>query len=533
MVNYNSRLIWLFLLILGLSTTWRLLRPGFFSMQDDMQVFRLQQLDQCLGDGQIPCRYIRDGGLGYGYPLYDFYPPLPYYTAEIFHLAGFSYIDSLKIVYIIPGFIRPLGMFLLAASIFPLAPALLSSTLYTLAPYLAVDGYVRGALGEYWALSLAPLILYFLSQNRSLGLILSLAALFLSHNLTGLYFIPFLFLFSLINKKLIFYLKNLLVSICLSAFFLLPAFFEKQFTTVSTMTEGYFNFVNHFTTLRQLFISRFWGYGASLWGPVDDMSFQIGYLHWLLPLISTVLVFQKKFHKIHLLLLSVAAISLFLTHNKSTFIWQAIPLLPYYQFPWRFLGLAVFCLSLAAGYVYQLISKKFYTPATIILIALTFILNINYFREDIWFPTLTDAGRLTPAEIFRQSGAGLRDYWPKFSQKFPETMAPESPVVEAGTVITSAYFKTSRRLQYHFRITSDHAAIKLPLVYFPIWQQYLNDVPAPVKIDPEFGQIRLDLPQGDYRLLLLYKNTPLRTAANLISLSAIIYLIYVSRRVKK
>src|SRR5512145_2417915 len=114
----NRKLIIFILLIVGLIGSYRLMRPGYFSMQDDMHVFRLQQYDQCWQDLQIPCRRITEGGFGYGYPLYNFYSPLPYAVGEIFHLVGFSYIDSIKLVFITTSFIRPIGIFLLSSLFF-------------------------------------------------------------------------------------------------------------------------------------------------------------------------------------------------------------------------------------------------------------------------------------------------------------------------------------------------------------------------------------------------------------------------------
>ena len=84
------------ILIIIFPVIFRLIRPGFYSMYDDMQVIRLQQMDVCVRDGQIPCRWVPDLGLGYGYPLYQYYAPLPYYFMETVHLLGFSYAPRIK-----------------------------------------------------------------------------------------------------------------------------------------------------------------------------------------------------------------------------------------------------------------------------------------------------------------------------------------------------------------------------------------------------------------------------------------------------
>jgi hypothetical protein len=497
-------------------------------MQDDNQIFRLQQFDHCLKDGQIPCRYIPEGGLGYGYPLFNFYPPLPYAVAEIFHLLGFSFINSVKAVFILPNFIRAFSMYLFSATFFGPLGGLLSSVLYTLAPYQALNSFVRGALAEHWALSLFPLILFFFYQNKTIFFTLSLSALFLTHNLSTFYFLPLLALLSLLSSRFIYFLKHTLFSFCLSAFFLLPAIFEVKYVTTETMTQGYFYYASHFTTLRQLFIDRFWGYGASLWGPKDDMSFQVGYLHWLIPL--SVILFVAINHKIKhrrliLTFFLVGLLALFLTHNRSTFIWQSIPLMPYFQFPWRFLGLAVLSLSFVSGSFPLKTNIWLY-----LIIFLIIILNINYFREDIWYPNLTDKQKLSGNELIRQTAAGLMDYWPKFSKNYPNSYASVQPQILFGSSQISFFQKSSRQLALDISVNSKTSLIQLPLVYYPRWLLTIDKSPLPYYIDHDLGLITILVPQGQHHLRLNFVNTPLRTLANLISLvsflSLVVYLSY-------
>ncbi|MBU3935556.1 hypothetical protein KJ909_02685, partial [Patescibacteria group bacterium] len=327
----------LLVLLVSLLTCARLFRPGYFSMQDDIHVLRLQQFDQCLKDGQIPCRYTASGGLGYGCPLYNYYSPLPYFVAEIFHLVGFSLINSLKILFILGHLLTGISMFLFASLYWGNLGGLLSSALFLFAPYRAIDGYVRGALAEFLGISLLPLIFYYLTQKKTKTCIIAISALLLTHNLTSLVTLPLIAIYVfLTNKYKIKSLFFLVVPFFLSAFFLLPAIFEKNLVTLPTMTQGYFDYRAHFTTLKQLFLDRSWGFGASLWGPVDDMSFQVGLPLWPLALLSLFFIYKQKKakNKIILGLFSVTAIfALFLTHNKSTFIWTHLPFMAYFQFP--------------------------------------------------------------------------------------------------------------------------------------------------------------------------------------------------------
>lgn len=521
-----------FLLVAMLSflASWRLFRPGFFSMQDDMQVFRLSQMDHCFRDGQFPCRFIPDGGLGYGYPLFNYYSPLPYLIGEGIHLLSFSFIDSIKLVFIIGFFLSAIGMFLFSRQFFGPLGGLISAGFYLFAPYRAVDSFVRGSLGEFFALALLPFLFWSVGSKNKKWFIFFLTSLLLTHHLTALVTLPLLFLFLLLFRRrhlLEFFLPTLL-SFGITAFFLLPVIAEKSFVTVETMTEGYFNFINHFVSLSQLFISRFWGYGASLWGPVDDMSFQIGLVHWLVPLIVIgISILRRRLPPpsvIFFFLLSF--IFIFLTHSRSTFLWQLLPFMKYFQFPWRFLGFIVFCLSFVAGATINLFPKK---PVwvTCFLLAAVVIANFGYFREDIWYPGLTDAQKLSPAAFAAQSGAGLRDYWPIYGATYPKETAPDSPVFSSGSGRILSFFKNSRSAQVSANVFSSTATVTFPIVYFPDWQLAVDGLPDPITYEPELGRITAQLTPGNHQLTLSLNDTPLRQLANAVSIfSLLIFLIY-------
>ena len=76
---FHSSFFWpVLLLVLIIPTFSFLIKPGlYWNMHDDMQLVRQLEMDKCLKDGQIPCRWTPDLGYGYGYPLFNFYPPLP------------------------------------------------------------------------------------------------------------------------------------------------------------------------------------------------------------------------------------------------------------------------------------------------------------------------------------------------------------------------------------------------------------------------------------------------------------------------
>lgn len=90
-----------------------LFKRGYFSMHDDLQIGRLYEMELCFRDGQIPCRWVPDMGYSYGYPLFNYYPPFPYYLGMIFRGLGFSFIDSTKILFILGFLASAVFMFFL------------------------------------------------------------------------------------------------------------------------------------------------------------------------------------------------------------------------------------------------------------------------------------------------------------------------------------------------------------------------------------------------------------------------------------
>ena len=163
---------------------------------------------------------------------------------------------------------------------------MLDKIIYLFTPYRAVDLYVRGAIGELLSFVFMPLVLGTLVDvirekkiKNSIFFGLSLALLVLSHNITAIVFLPFVLIFALIlivNQKekllsLISLGKGLVLGLGLSSYYWLPVLLEKKFLQTGTP----FNPIDHFPFIKQLIIP-FWGYGASVWGPYDGFSFQIG-----------------------------------------------------------------------------------------------------------------------------------------------------------------------------------------------------------------------------------------------------------------
>ena len=522
----------LLLLLLTLPAFSVLLQPGYFPMHDDLQSMRQYQLDRCFQDGQIPCRWVPDLGFGFGYPLFNYYPPLPYLIGQPFRWLGLQYIDVVKAVGVLGFAAAAASMFLLAREFWGRSGAIVSAVLYTYAPYHSVDFYVRGAVNEFWAMAFYPAVFWttfrLIRDRRPIWLpavSLSVAGIMLSHNPMLMIFAPALLVwcvFWLVKLQALSALKALVTAalwaLGLAAFFTLPVLLEAKFVSLWTLTSGYFNFLAHFIDLNQIFLTINWDYGSSQLGPKDTMSFALGYLHWIIPALVLILtpIIKKLRDHTYLILFLVACIliSLFMAHSKSTPLWLAVKPLEFLQFPWRFLTLAVFCASFLGGAI-VLLSRRV-IPLVLLLLLL---LNANYFRPREWYPDETDAHKFSGKSWQLLVTSGIFDYLPIWAPAPPADPASADIGIISGTGTGITLAKRSNFQEYQLAITSPSAIAEIQTYYFPGWRVFIDGVEQGVDPtrDPLLGRMQVDVPEGKHTLVALFTNTPIRTLGNTLS----------------
>ena len=508
-------------------------------MYDDMQVIRLQQMDMCIKDGQIPCRWVPDLGYGYGYPLFQYYAPLPYYTMEAFHLVGFSHIDSVKIGFGLSVFLSATFMYFLSRQFFSKTPSLFAATLYVYLPFRAADLYVRGGMGQLWGMAALPLFLLGLELlirkrgNRQIAFFAATTAIILlSHNLTILMSIPLLLAWILVrivmekNKRpevVKSVTVGFVVGLLVASFFTIPLIVERGQVHLETLTQGYFNYLAHFINLQQIFVSTNWGYGPTILGPGDDVFLGLGPIHFLFAALGFLVVFfktKKQAKKLAIALFIVLMGSLFLTHERSSFIWNLIPQLSYVQFPWRFVLIAGFCASFLGAFWLSTINKK---VAPILYIAsLIAILAFygGFFTPKDWF-YITDEQKLSGENYQRQITASIYDYLPKSASKNPEDQAPATVISDEGEIIIDSFEKGTNWYKVSLQVLSESAQIVFPSYDFPGWKIWANDNEIKTERYSKLGLVSARLQKGNYNIIVKLTNSSSRTIGNLFSLAGL------------
>lgn len=537
------------LLVIGiiLPAIWPLFHPQFFNMHDYTHVARLYEMDKALKDGHFPVYWAKDLGWGYGMPLFNFYAPLPYYFAEIFHLIGFSFLNAIKICFGATFFIGFMGMYKLAKKFWGPLGGILAGIAFVYSPYRAVDFYVRGALGELFAISLIPLVLWGITEIIDKAKIKNIALhsllfsfFLLSHTVLNLICFPIFIIFGLfyliISKSNRISLIRLgcyfLLGLGLASFSIFPAFLEKDFVQLNKLVEGYSNYSHHFLYFRQFFEGR-WGYGGSVDGINDGTSFHLGKGHLLLGLITLFLtlifsLYQKKLTKKKLMVIFFT-IFIFILAFLSTYhakpIWDMIPLMNFIQFPWRLNSAIIVFLSFLTGgvcFYSRKISKKITFIVLLLSCFLILVINLRYFRPQTYVKA--DDFYYTDEKRIKENMSGIiADYIPIWVKKEPPEIADgEYKIINGDPKIELIENKTNK-LELKI-ISNDDFEIQLNRFYFPGWQIYLNNKNVDFDYKNNNGIINLKVPSGDNDLVLKLELSKIKIWSNFISCLSLLIL---------
>lgn len=534
---------WFWGIIIIFPAIWPFFNPHFFPLHDFTHAARLAEMTQAFQDGQIPPRWSQHLGFGYGMPLFSFYAPLPYYLGVIIHTVGFPIVATIKILFILSFYLSFMVMYFLGKHFLGQKGGLLAATLFIYVPYRALNVYVRGALGElygilFFTLALLTLTLLVAKPNlkHTIGHSLAFAGILMAHNLIALIGLPFLLMWNLwllviyksktswhlIGRLLISYVFGL----GLSAFFVFPMFFEKGATSVNQLTLGGGDFKEHFVYLRQLLSSPF-GYGGSIAGLYDGISFEIGKIHLgLLSGIILILLIKrqflpKKLRWLSLGLLGLFGLSVWLTTFHSLWIWEFIAALKYVQFPWRFLSVAMVFASLTAG----LLTKK-YPRLTFLIMIITIIYYLPIFKPENYLDNDAKLYATDTQTLETKISRTLPDYiHPQLSNLVMNSDEMISPpperfqVLQNNTRNLAVLENRSNRFTVSLNGTGPFV-MAINIFAFPGWTFFVDGVKVPFQLDKALPRMLIPVTSTQNSVIIkgILLETPLRLLADSISL---------------
>lgn len=342
-------------------------------------------------------------------------------------------------------------------------PGIVSAVMYSYFIYRITDVYQRGSLGEAMAFMIIPLIFLFIDRKHVSLAALSLSALICSHNSLALMFLPVIFLYRP-------QVKVFVAALGLSAFFWLPALYDLQYTkALSTQVSNYSDY----------FLSN-----------------------WLiiLEIILPLVLIRKK----AIFWSAVTLTTLFLSLKVSAPLWQVFPLPKLVQFPWRFLAVPTFTLAVLGAKITQ--KNKIIGTSLCVLFVLFGLLNLKVdrtFEPDAYYST-NDATTTVKNE-----------YMPIDVKSDPANRPEKKMEIISGEAQISSVNQV---------IVQKTVILQINKIFFPGWKVFDNG--REVKIDSSHnGIIRVSLPAGNHVIISRFGETPLRLAADSITLLSIAIMI--------
>ncbi|KKU26210.1 MAG: hypothetical protein UX37_C0004G0005 [Microgenomates group bacterium GW2011_GWA2_46_16] len=353
---------------------------GLFQVFDNVQVTRVDAMYNELTSGQFPVRYVDAFGHGAGSFMFKYYSPLIYYVGALFRYGGFSGIKAVKLIYLLFSAIGTMGMFVLLRSRVKLWGVALGTIVFLTSPYLYHDFFHRGSLTEASTLMLTPWVwwAFMRIKEKFNGLNFALAGLILggvilTHSLTGVMIVGTLLLYLVLPPvnlaKMTAYLAAMTLGFGIAAFSLIPSLAERdiiQYENNSLVQRGY---LDHPVSLAQQLINQGTGQEKSAY---LGITLLVGYV-LLIGLYLHSIKFRKQYGRLALFVIILATGTLYLMSPISSWIWERVIYLRYFQFPFRLL--TVVTSALVLGYALIL---DYYQPKRVITMLLVMIVVIPF-----------------------------------------------------------------------------------------------------------------------------------------------------------
>ena len=512
---------------------------GYFPTHDgEWAVVRLTDMFRTLRDFQIPPRYSGNLNFGYGYPLFNFTYPSPYYIGVLVHFLGTGFVDTIKILFSASVLFSGFFMFFASRVLWKNTLAgIISAIAYVYFPYRMVDLYVRGSIGESLSFALFPLLFYLaikLISKPSFLLVGSIgicvAALIMTHNIMTVLFMPLYILFILIqaifkNKKAIkaFFL-SVFLGFGLSAFFSLPALFEKNNILLSQIPIADRNL--YFVTLEQLILPR-WGYSV----PIDPngFSYQLGLVHLtvfiiiVLSLFSFLIKNKKKFKEYYIKLVGIlticAAFFAFLLFKPSEILWKNLPFLSEINYPWIVLGILGFLVSLLAGFLCKQSFGKYFMIA---LAVITVVITLPYAKPEYYFNKGDDYYLTNDATT--TSSNELMPLWVK--EKQTKRFVEKVEIVGGAGTINNLYYD-SKKIAFDV-LAEQSVKVRVNTIYYPGWKAYVDKKSTNISYANDKGVMEIIVPSGRHVVEVGFGETPIRLVSDIISIASFFSILAVS-----
>ncbi|HVO70202.1 MAG TPA: 6-pyruvoyl-tetrahydropterin synthase-related protein, partial [Aggregatilineaceae bacterium] len=521
------------------------IRPGLGHVIDGadgpFQVHRIYTMSVMLEAGHLWPRWVPYYHLGFGYPIFDFYPPGVSYLGGIMVLGGASPAAAFNLVTLLSWIIGSMGTYALARDVLPAPGAILAAMLWSYAPSRLTEVWFQGGLAQMMAAALVPwlfhgplLTAHQPTRRHLLAIALPLAGIALTH-------LPILYIAVLFGaptallapvwasrgewrtlpRRWLGVGAGLLLGAGLAAIFLAPMALELRYIRASQENAETVSYLeSRFLELREVFSQP---------GPVDLTDINppvpktLGLMGGLLGLAGLIGLVVRRRYALALALAAALAVTVFMLLDRSLDVWLAIPDFRQLRFPERFLRFGALWLALLGGASLLLLPDRWQEWGLLpgLVLVLGSALPLSYGTG--WF---VDMHHLTALDeinfeltTYIWGTTSYDEYDPIWGERIPlpgEVPEPEQYITDPlrivpyrlDTIRRYPDLQTQELNANTIRITlTSPSPVRFHQYYFPGWTATLDGKPVRVYPETEMGLLTVDMPAGEHVVRLRYTGT--------------------------
>lgn len=539
------------LLVISLLPVVSVLRVGVYESGDfNLHIYRAMDFYRSLQDGIMMPSWAAYLNATYGYPLFIFLDPLPYYIIALFHFIGFTFIMSMKLFlicsYILSGIFMYLWVRFITKNSFAVFCA---SIMYLFTPYHLIDLHYRVAVGEILFFALFPLLFYFLDilidtlQHKYFLLTaITFAFAMFAHQAMAVFgmlvLIPYIIYRILLKKDHKRPISGtvvsaLLLGMLLSAYSWYPHVAYTKYTYAHLLSSSLILFPH----LTDLLFSP-WRFGFLFQGPKGQLSFLIGYAQLLTTTIAAIVLFlnRKRIKKMKELLFffCIWFLIFFMMTSLSAIFWKIIPILNTAQFAYRLLLPMTFVTSAMVGYLvfYTKNYKGWYGVLILITIGSTLL---NWGNRRV-IPAIADDALQRGLPYSTINGEAFccmgSPKWVDITHPWQGTIPSYSIEIIQGKGTIKQILRTPTEHEY-VADAKTQLYVKENTYYFPGWNVIIDKQNTLIREDTKDpGVIHFIIPKGLHNIHVVYHDLPdlifLKRVTIIGLLSIAIYLLFSS-----
>lgn len=517
-----------------------------------IHLHRLYAMQLAYQAGDFWPRWITYFHLGYGYPIFNFYPPLVYHLGGLLGLPGIGAVTAYNLIMAGAWLLGTLGAYRLGRAFLPGSASILAALLWAYAPSRLFEVWNQGSLAQTFGAALIPWIALAAAsvarrpaRRGVAGLAIPTAALAMTHLplviMTAVFLVPGSLLlvawearsnWRAALTRLLALGAGAILALGLAAIFVLPVAGELGYVAAADqdpVPELLDNFLEPRDLVRQP-------------APLDRTDAQFLMLptmglSWLVLAVLGLggLLWRRRLGAAAILALGLLAL-VFLIQEAALPVWTTVPFLANARFAWRFFRIGALIAALAGGGVLLVLPPRRRGIGLAVLLPLVLLTALPWLLLDKPIQQWDNLSALDEIRYeetaFHWGTTSYNEFNPHWGETVAWDPAPDKERYAADPFHLDVQVRDRLEgwpdLQSEplgggaVRVTlTEGRPVRFRQYYYPGWTATLDGAPVAITPDTELGLITVDVPAGAHTVTLTYTGTPLQWIATLISLLSV------------